>query len=585
MASMLGALYEGAWTSWARRRYRSDFDRVSTFGLFVGYPRSGHSLVGAMLNAHRHAVIAHELDALQLVLAGCDRDTLYARIVARAAWFDLRGNTGNYAYQVPHQWQGRFERLQVVGDKRGGSAVLAIEEHPDLLDRLRTTLRIPVRLVHVVRNPFDNIAAISLWHRLSIDEAIDYYFRLCRVTAPLVAAGREDVVTLHHEEFIRAPEPSLRCLCRFFDLDVDADYLVDCSRITAAAPSHTRLRVSWSSTQIAQIERRAAPLPFLARYTFEIPAGAVRPAGGARPRAKPTRMIWPRIVLRWFPTEKRPTALAATGPPAADTVGSATDSRYWDETVQQFRRAGPLRAWHAYMCGVYGRLIRDWLPPDEGTRLKSDLFEEAVSGPQLLVDLGRRSVGLDVSFDVARSARQRLPSGCGSRCIVGDLRAIPLRGESINAILSGSSLDHFANRSDLIAGLAELARVLKPGGTLVLTLDNPHNPVVWTRNHLPFRLLKAVGLVPYYVGATLTRSQTAGALRDVGLRLTDTCAVAHAPRAAGIWIVRLAERFAWKASWLPGALAVFDRLSRLPTRYVTGYYLAFRVVKDTVERS
>ena len=165
MTPVLGALYERAWTSGARRRNRAAFDEVSAFCLFVGYPRSGHSLLGALLNAHRHAVIAHELQAPQLVLAGCDRETLYARIL-RAAWFDLRGNTSNYAYQVPNQWQGRFEHLRVVGDKRGGSAALAIGEHPNLLNRLRVMVGVRLRLIHVVRNPFDNIAAISLWHRL-----------------------------------------------------------------------------------------------------------------------------------------------------------------------------------------------------------------------------------------------------------------------------------------------------------------------------------------------------------------------------------------------------------------------------------
>ena len=64
-------------SAYARRRYRDDFDRVERFCLFVGYPRSGHSIVGAVLNAHRDAVISHELDAPPLVLGGCTRDDLY----------------------------------------------------------------------------------------------------------------------------------------------------------------------------------------------------------------------------------------------------------------------------------------------------------------------------------------------------------------------------------------------------------------------------------------------------------------------------------------------------------------------------
>src|SRR5581483_4762206 len=107
-------LLQRAWSAWARRRYADELARVETFCLFIGYPRSGHSIVGALLNAHRHAVIAHELDAPRLVLAGCSREVLFSRILARAAWFNLRGNASNYDYQVPNRWQGRFEALLVV---------------------------------------------------------------------------------------------------------------------------------------------------------------------------------------------------------------------------------------------------------------------------------------------------------------------------------------------------------------------------------------------------------------------------------------------------------------------------------------
>ena len=114
-------LHQDVWSTWARRRYRDELAAVERFLLFVGYPRSGHSIVGAMLNAHRDAVVAHELDAPPLIVGGCSRDELFSRILARAYWFNMRGNRANYPYAVPGQWQGRFATLRVIGDKRGGS--------------------------------------------------------------------------------------------------------------------------------------------------------------------------------------------------------------------------------------------------------------------------------------------------------------------------------------------------------------------------------------------------------------------------------------------------------------------------------
>ncbi len=260
---------QALWGALARRRFRAEFDRVQAFCLFVGYPRSGHSVVGAMLNAHRQAVISHELDALRYVLAGDDRDTLYARILGRAAWFNLRGNRSNYSYQVPNAWQGRFESLRVIGDKGGGWAAQWLGAHPELLDTLRATVRTSLRLIHVVRNPFDNVAAISRWHRLSLDESIDFYFSHCETTGALNRmADDAEVLTVHHEAFIRAPAPTLSAVCEFLGLAADDEYLAACSSIVFGRPTNTRQRVAWTAAQLAEVDRRRERYPFLAQYEF-----------------------------------------------------------------------------------------------------------------------------------------------------------------------------------------------------------------------------------------------------------------------------------------------------------------------------
>src|SRR5262245_36859172 len=58
----------------ARRR---TFAAVETFCLFVGYPRSGHSIIGSLLDAHPNAIIADELDALKYVQAGFNQNQLF----------------------------------------------------------------------------------------------------------------------------------------------------------------------------------------------------------------------------------------------------------------------------------------------------------------------------------------------------------------------------------------------------------------------------------------------------------------------------------------------------------------------------
>ena len=266
--------HQTAWAAWVRRRRRADFDAVRRFCLFVGYPRSGHSVVGAFLNAHKHAVIAHELNVPPLVLAGCTRDELYARILTRARWFHLRGDRSNHDYRVPHQWQGRYERLDVIGDKRGGAVTRCLAEHPDFFDRVRALVGVPLRLVHVVRHPLDNIAAISIWHRLSLEESVAYYFMHCATTARLDAfCAPDELCSVRHEAMIEDPRAVLTRLCAFLGLELHPGYLDDCCRVVFPRTTATRQKVRWPVGLVAEVERKARAYPFLDGYRFEVSEG------------------------------------------------------------------------------------------------------------------------------------------------------------------------------------------------------------------------------------------------------------------------------------------------------------------------
>jgi len=260
---------------------------------------------------------------------------------------------------------------------------------------------------------------------------------------------------------------------------------------------------------------------------------------------------------------------------------------YWDHIFEETRRGTSLGTWRAYMRRIYRRLVQDWLPAASlGRGLKTDLFEEAVTPYHLLPELGPGSIGVDCSPAVVRAAQEQLAAREEAYLlVVGDLRRLPLRSESVMRILAGSSLDHFSDKTDIAVSLAELTRVLAPGGTLVVTFDNPHNPIVWLRNRLPFAWLNRLHLVPYYVGATYNCTEARHRLEALGLAVTDVTAVAHVPRAPAIWLVAAAERLGWR--WLDTLLMQifngFEAMEYWPTRYRTGYYLAIRAEKRATD--
>jgi SAM-dependent methyltransferase len=267
---------------------------------------------------------------------------------------------------------------------------------------------------------------------------------------------------------------------------------------------------------------------------------------------------------------------------------------YWDDVAVKFAQHDPSLTWRAYMQAVYRDLIQRWLvsaapgaAATSGVTLKTDLFEEAVTPHHLIDALGPQGIGIDISRAVVRAASQRLASrripstGMAPPVLVADLRQLPLADGSLDRVFSGSSLDHFIHNRDIAVALAELARCLAPGGCLVATFDNPHNPIVWLRNALPFRLLSKIGIVPYFVGATYTCHDIVREFAALGLRITELSAVAHVPRAPAIWVGAAVERWGHRAvsHALLRAFRAWDALESTPLRFRTGYYLAVRAEK------
>ena len=114
-------------------REREAFDQVRTYCMFIGQPRSGTSLIGSLMNAHRHLLIAQELNALRYVIRGYSRNQLYWLLKMKDQEFasDGRRWTG-YQYEVEGQWQSMTERPLVIGDKKAGLSSELIAKHDEL---------------------------------------------------------------------------------------------------------------------------------------------------------------------------------------------------------------------------------------------------------------------------------------------------------------------------------------------------------------------------------------------------------------------------------------------------------------------
>ena len=125
-------------------------------------------------------------------------------------------------------------------------------------------------MVHLVRNPFDNITTMSRRSEQSLQQTIDRYFVQTDGNARLVqTCDCSELITMRHEDLIAQPKEYLKRLVEFIGLQADDQYLTDCAGILFAAPSKTRSKASWTKELIDQVQSRITQYSFLHGYTFE----------------------------------------------------------------------------------------------------------------------------------------------------------------------------------------------------------------------------------------------------------------------------------------------------------------------------
>ena len=154
---------------------QSVIDHIKTFVFFMGHARSGHSIVGSLIDGHPHMAISHEFDLFTKLSDGSLPPTKPE--IFNALWCNTRRavtgfraasfNGKGYTLFVDGLYQGRYvDHIDVIGDKRGGATTYMLLTEPrkwsTVLDILRS-LNVTLKAIHVIRNPYDNIATTLMY--------------------------------------------------------------------------------------------------------------------------------------------------------------------------------------------------------------------------------------------------------------------------------------------------------------------------------------------------------------------------------------------------------------------------------------
>ena len=275
-----------------------DLSSVETFAFFIGWPRSGHSIIGSLLDGHPDMIIAHEYFLFtRLVKSQCQktRKDLFRALYHNSYWnahYGHRTNTSDskgYSLELPDSWNGKFRKLKVIGDKTGGDVPRTYRSNPlqftHALNCLKNLVKVPLKLINVIRNPYDMIATLTLYHgshkkdtKVYATEDKKYInFSLLRKAAEDTISLAEalydiqhnfkfDMIQIYSEEFVENPKKVMSSLCTFLELECTEDYLQKCEDKAFKTVSKSRNLVKWNPSITTLVDTAIHKYPFFKKY-------------------------------------------------------------------------------------------------------------------------------------------------------------------------------------------------------------------------------------------------------------------------------------------------------------------------------
>ena len=279
-------------------------NRVKKFVVFVGYPRSGHSILGSLLDSHPNMVVSDEYFLFRKYLIHPEkhrnRDFLFNAIYKNSVcsyYFGqrtLEAVSKGYTLHVDDSWQGRYNgSIVVMGDKSGGMTTQLYELFPEdlveMYETLKLTVKVPVYTIHAIRNPYDNIATMVLNERglnvnkLQIDPRQPYknerlldqkiadYLLLVQAASELLdKVSKTNLIEVHNMDLTSEPRQTFRRICEALQVSCTEHFLEGVAGKVFHEPARSRYLIAWTPEQIRHVERViVGRYDFLRRYSFD----------------------------------------------------------------------------------------------------------------------------------------------------------------------------------------------------------------------------------------------------------------------------------------------------------------------------
>ena len=248
---------------------------VKRYVMFLSTGRSGHSWIGSVLDAAPNALVANEYGAFKKFRnerRQMTQDSLFEGLAKNSFICGKYGRIQVYDYSIPGLWQGKIgngQVIDVIGDKMGGSTVEVLRSFGDpwedkgapeaqqkFIQEFRDMVKVPLRAVVVLRNPFNMIATNHLrggWKgkeipSSSVQMELNKYRQIIWASENLFEPG--EVHTMTMESFATNTETEMILLCEFVGIRCPPNMFQIVNNLTNHTPHDTYMLAQWEEEQV-----------------------------------------------------------------------------------------------------------------------------------------------------------------------------------------------------------------------------------------------------------------------------------------------------------------------------------------------
>ena len=284
---------------------RRDVEGVEKFVLFVGNGRSGHSIIGAILDAHPNVIMAHEYRVLESCVQGSSTQQIQSKRdlfnnlyrnsyrSVQTGWRSPLPTSKGYNLHIESKWQGAFSQLKVIGDKGAGklsdTLIESFNKTVACFRLLKEKIQIPIVLFHVVRNPFDMLATyLAIRRKFSVHEMVSKGTKLNvtrhQIIPPARVISRREksltewfnsekmkdikIVHIRSEEFINDPRRYVEEMCRALDVPCPPDYVRACDEKIYKKVSASSEIINCKKEVVEEVRGLFKQIPSFSGYSF-----------------------------------------------------------------------------------------------------------------------------------------------------------------------------------------------------------------------------------------------------------------------------------------------------------------------------